>query len=67
MNMQSLGTDEIFANDRGRFQSPLMELIKGLHAVLGEGSLLAYLVSMSLRVTEIHRALKTNRNIFSSL
>jgi len=52
------GYAEILANDQGRFQAPLIELIKGLHAVLGEGSLLAYLISMALRITEIHRVLK---------
>jgi len=43
------GYSEILGNADGRFQSQLVELIKGLHAVLQEGSLLAYLVSMSLR------------------
>jgi site-specific DNA-methyltransferase (adenine-specific) len=52
------GYAEIIANDKGRFQPQLIELIKGLHSVLGEGSLLAYLVSISLRVTEIRRVLK---------
>src|ERR1700682_3595 len=46
------GRDEILNNAEGRFQPRLVELIKGLHGVLGEGSMLAYLVSMSLRVTE---------------
>jgi DNA modification methylase len=52
------GYDEILANDQGRFAAKTVELIKGLHDVLGKGSLLAYLVSMALRVTEIHRVLK---------
>src|SRR5579862_8759475 len=46
------GYDEILANDTGRFQPKLIELLKGLQPVLGNGSLLAYLVSMSLRITE---------------
>jgi site-specific DNA-methyltransferase (adenine-specific) len=58
------GYSEILANDKGRFQAQLIELIKGLHAVLGEGSLLAYLVSMSLRITEIHRVLKDTGTFF---
>src|ERR1700689_2990753 len=49
------GFDEILGNDAGRFTVKTVELIKGLHAVLGKGSLLAYLVSMTLRITEIHR------------
>lgn len=51
------GYDEIISNANGRFTPQLVELIKGLHAVLGEGSLLAYLASMALRVTEIQRVL----------
>src|ERR1700691_84334 len=41
------GYSEIIDNADGRFQPQLVELIKGLHSVLKEGSLLAYLVSMS--------------------
>ena len=52
------GFNEVIDNASGRFQPRLVELIKGLHSVLSEGSLLAYLVSMSLRITEIHRLLK---------
>src|ERR1017187_4000426 len=49
------GYDEIRSNAEGRFRPQTVELLKGLRAVLGEGSLLAYLVSLTLRVTEIHR------------
>src|ERR1039458_2041088 len=38
------GHGEIIANDHGRFQSQLVDLIKGLEPVLGRGSLLAYLI-----------------------
>ncbi len=58
------GYDEIRENAAGRIQPRLVELIKGLHAVLKEGSLLAYLVSMSLRLTEIHRVLKKTGTFF---
>ena len=58
------GFDEILSNPQGRFQPKLIALIKGLHAVLGEGSLLAYLVSMSLRVTEIRRVLKKTGSFY---
>ena len=58
------GHKEILANDCGRFQAPLVELIKGLDAILGKGSLLAYLVSMSLRITEIQRVLKDTGTFF---
>lgn len=46
------GFDEVLSNSQGRFQPKLVELIKGLDRVLGRGSLLAYLISMSLRVTD---------------
>src|ERR1035438_6797113 len=35
------GFEEILANARGKFQPQTVELIKGLHRVLGQGSLLA--------------------------
>ncbi len=58
------GYSEILANAEGRFQPQLAELIKGLHAVLGKGSLLAYLISMALRITEIHRILKPTGSFY---
>jgi site-specific DNA-methyltransferase (adenine-specific) len=60
----SSGYEEILANDGGRFQAQLIELIKGLNAVLGKESLLAYLVSMSLRITEIQRVLKSSGSFY---
>ena len=61
------GFDEILANANGRFTSQLVALIKGLHSVLGEGSLLAYLVSMSLRLTEISARAKKERELLFAL
>ncbi len=58
------GYSEIIDNADGRFQPQLVELIKGLHSVLKEGSLLAYLVSMSLRLTEIQRVLKPTGSFY---
>ena len=58
------GYEEILANDGGRFQAQLVELIKGLNGVLGKESLLAYLVSMSLRITEIQRVLKLSGSFY---
>jgi len=58
------GYDEIISNADGRFRPQLVELIKGLHAVLGEGSLLAYLISISLRITEIYRVLKSKGSFY---
>jgi len=58
------GFDEILANAEGRFQPQLVELIKGLDSVLGRDSLLAYIVSMALRVTELHRVLKPTGSLY---
>ena len=44
------GYEEILDNNGGRFTKQVIELIKGLNNVLGKGSLLAYLVSMTLRI-----------------
>lgn len=58
------GYREIITNPEGRFTSQVIELLKGLRNVLKEGSLLAYLVSMSLRITEIHRVLKPHGSFY---
>ncbi len=60
----SAGFTELLANEGARFTPQTVELIKGLNAVLGKGSLLAYLVSMTLRVTEIHRVLKPTGSFY---
>jgi site-specific DNA-methyltransferase (adenine-specific) len=57
-DLANAGYSEILANEVGRFQPRTIELMKGFHNVLREGSLLAYLVSIALRLTEIHRVLK---------
>ena len=41
-----------------------MELIKGLEKVLRHGSLLAYLIHMTLRIVEIHRVLKPTGSFY---
>lgn len=61
-DLANAGYTEILANAEGRFQPRLVELIKGLYAVLGNNSLLAYLVSMSQRITEIQRVLTPDGN-----
>jgi len=58
------GHQEILDNVGGRFTKQTIELIKGLSNVLGNSSLLAYLVSMTLRVTEIQRVLKTTGSFY---
>ena len=52
------GYQQITSNFEGRFTRQVIELVKGLKIILGEDDLLAYLVSMALRVTEIYRVLK---------
>src|SRR2546421_8135998 len=47
-----------------RSTQQVVDLIKGLLPVLKKGSLLAYLVSMTLRITEIHRVLKPTGSFY---
>ncbi len=58
------GLIEITANDGGRFTPQVVDLIRGLHLVLKTGSLLAYLISMTLRIVEIHRVLKPTGSFY---
>jgi len=58
------GLAEILENYHGRFTSQSIDLIAGLTKVLGKGSLLAYLVSMTLRVAEIHRVFKPTGSFY---
>ncbi|MCS6820312.1 MAG: hypothetical protein NZ551_00415 [Microscillaceae bacterium] len=46
--------NEILTNPNGLFTRQMVKLIAGLREVLGKDSLLAYLVSMALRIAEIH-------------
>ncbi len=58
------GYEDILRNSQGRFTKQTIELTKGLKNVLGHGSLLAYLVSMTLRIAEIHRVLKSTGSFY---
>ena len=58
------GLAEILGNGDGRFSSQTVDLIKGLKPVLKKSSLLAYLISMTLRVTEIQRVFKPTGSFF---
>lgn len=58
------GYAEIITNFEGRYTRQTIELLKGLRAVLGDGGLLAYLVSMTQRVNEIQRVLKPTGSFY---
>lgn len=58
------GLAEIQSNYNGVFTTQSIDLIEGLTKVLGKGSLLAYLVSMTLRIAEIHRVLKPTGSFY---
>lgn len=60
----SEGYDQIITNFEGRFTRQAIELIKGLRSILDTGGLLAYLVSMTLRITEIYRVLKPTGSFY---
>ena len=63
-DMAIAGYDEIIANAEGRFSPQVVDLIKGLHSVLGPVSLFAYLVSLTQRITEIFRILKPTGSFY---
>ncbi len=50
--------------NNGKLTEQTVELIKGLEKVLKRGSLLAYLVHMTLRIVEIHRVLKPTGSFY---
>lgn len=58
------GHAQIIENFEGRFTRQAIELINGLELVLKKGDLLAYLVHMTLRVTEIFRVLKPTGSFY---
>ncbi|MCL2054859.1 MAG: restriction endonuclease [Oscillospiraceae bacterium] len=55
---------EICANENGGFTKQTSDLIIGLQKILGKGSLMSYLVSMTLRINEIHRVLKPTGSFY---
>ena len=58
------GFEQISENYNGVFTRQSIELIAGLEKVLGKGDLLAYLVSMLLRIAEIQRVLKSTGSFY---
>jgi len=58
------GFNQILGNANNAFTKQNIELILGLSKVLGKGSLLAYLVHMTLRIAEIYRVLKPTGSFY---
>ncbi len=58
------GLEQITSNYNGVFTKQSIELIAGLEKVLGKGDLLAYLISMTLRIAEIFRVLKQTGSFY---
>ena len=56
--------NEICAGKNRIFTAQTVDLIEGLYKILGKGSLLAYLISMTLRINEIHRVLKPTGSFY---
>ncbi len=63
-DMAMQGLNEILAGTNKNLTAQCIDLINGLTAVLGKGSLLAYLVSMTLRIAEIYRVLKKTGSFY---
>lgn len=59
-----IGYNEITSNEGGRFGVETIELFRGFHHVIKATSLLAYLVSMALRLVEIWRVLKRTGSLY---
>lgn len=62
--LQEIEKNDLLPNYQRRFTEQSRKLILGLKEVLGEGSLLAYLISMTLRIVEIHRVLKPTGSFY---
>ncbi len=60
----NIGLAEIQENYLGHFTTQAIDLINGLTKVLGKGSLLAYLINMTLRIAEIYRVLKSTGSFY---
>ncbi|MDR0305033.1 MAG: restriction endonuclease [Chitinispirillales bacterium] len=58
------GLNEILENEEKRFNIELVKFIDNIKNIVCKGSLLAYLISLALRVTEIHRALKKTGSFY---
>lgn len=58
------GLAEILANYNGVFTLQSIELIIGLEKILKKGTLLAYLISMTLRIAEIYQVLKPTGSFY---
>jgi DNA modification methylase len=56
--MAEEGFADIMSNERGSHTKQTINLIYGLEKIIGKGSLFAYIISMTLRITEIYRVLK---------
>lgn len=61
---EEIEKNETLRNGKRPFTEQSRKLILGLKEVLGEGSLLAYLISMTLRIVEIHRVLKSTGSFY---
>lgn len=58
------GFVEILSNSNQLFTHQTVDLIEGFSRVLKKGSLLAYLIHMTLRIGEIHRVLKPTGSFY---
>jgi DNA modification methylase len=58
------GFEDIINNKTGIQTKQSINLILGMEKILGKGSLLAYLVSMTQRIAEIHRVLKKTGSFY---
>jgi site-specific DNA-methyltransferase (adenine-specific) len=63
-NRASQGFEEIVGDQYGVCTKQSINLMLGLNQILGKGGLLAYLVSMTQRLAELHRVLKSTGSLY---
>jgi len=56
--------NEIYDNEKALYSKQTIMLMQGLVNVIDKGSLMAYLVSMTIRIAEIHRVLKDTGSFY---
>lgn len=58
------GLSLVVTNESGLLSNQTIQLTLGLEKVLGKGSLLSYLVSMTNRIVQLHRVLKSTGSFY---
>ncbi len=55
---------QLYCNEHALYTAQTIKLIQGFESVLGKGSMLSYIISMTLRIAEIQRVLKKTGSFY---